>query len=517
MNHSRTRNYLAGLVSGYTVTLVTVAVGLWLTPFTLRFLDREEYGIFALSGDVLMWLNLLDLGITASLRMQAAQLTGCSDQERLNCLASTAFFTQLGVMLLMAMVGTGIVVAFPAFFNVRPDIQGQAMQMVGLMVLGTILNMGAQTFSALLVAHQQIHLDNLLRLTTIAIRIVLTVLLLMWGWKLLSLAVASVVAIGCTAVLLVARTMRSFPGLTIHIRLASWETLRLIGSLGFWFSLGGLASILSKSLDRTVAGKLVSLEAVTVMALTSRTYALAGGLLSQITDVARPGLGQLFGKKDLQGALTTYRHLFALSLGGAVVVSLALWAGNTSFVSWWVGGRNYGGWQVDLAFAANLMVQAYLLPHRATLSSALVVRPQTIIGLLEGALNLGLSIFLTLHFGIVGAVISTAIAALLTSMWYIPRLTANLFGLNYSSFMVAEVKKKIVLLLLLFPVAWFARDLGMRYGGLTGACMAIAITVLVGSLILWILVFDRNLKVKLQSIVSISFQNIMQYKVRNSK
>jgi hypothetical protein len=52
MNPSRTRNYLVGLVTGYLVTLVTVAVGLWLTPFTLRFLDREEYAILALSNDV---------------------------------------------------------------------------------------------------------------------------------------------------------------------------------------------------------------------------------------------------------------------------------------------------------------------------------------------------------------------------------------------------------------------------------------------------------------------------------
>lgn len=49
MNTSRTRNYLAGLLTGYAATLLTVAVGLWLTPFTLRFLDREEYAIIALS------------------------------------------------------------------------------------------------------------------------------------------------------------------------------------------------------------------------------------------------------------------------------------------------------------------------------------------------------------------------------------------------------------------------------------------------------------------------------------
>ena len=59
---SRTHNYVKGLTTGYAATFATIAVGLWLTPFTLRFLDREEYAIFALASDVLMWLGLLDIG-----------------------------------------------------------------------------------------------------------------------------------------------------------------------------------------------------------------------------------------------------------------------------------------------------------------------------------------------------------------------------------------------------------------------------------------------------------------------
>ena len=51
---SRTGNYLKGLASGYLATLATILVGLWLTPFTLRFLDREQYAIFTLASDVLM-------------------------------------------------------------------------------------------------------------------------------------------------------------------------------------------------------------------------------------------------------------------------------------------------------------------------------------------------------------------------------------------------------------------------------------------------------------------------------
>ena len=82
MQSSRTRKYLAGLLTGYVVTFLTVTIGLWMTPFTLRFLDREEYAIFILSGNILLWFFMLDLGTSAALRAQAAQLTGRPDQEQ---------------------------------------------------------------------------------------------------------------------------------------------------------------------------------------------------------------------------------------------------------------------------------------------------------------------------------------------------------------------------------------------------------------------------------------------------
>jgi O-antigen/teichoic acid export membrane protein len=64
---SRTHNYTKGLITGYAATFTTIAIGLWLTPFTLRFLDREEYAVFALASDLLMWMGLFDIGITAGL------------------------------------------------------------------------------------------------------------------------------------------------------------------------------------------------------------------------------------------------------------------------------------------------------------------------------------------------------------------------------------------------------------------------------------------------------------------
>jgi O-antigen/teichoic acid export membrane protein len=494
MGTSRTRNYLAGLVSGYTVTFVTVVVGLWLTPFVLRFLDREEYAIFALAGNVLMWLNLLDLGISAGLNVQAAQLTGRPDQERLNRLASTAFFTELVVVGLVLAAGAGLVLVFPSFFRVRPDLQTQAMAVVALLVVRSAIGLGMQTFSGLLVAHQQIHIDNLIRLGLVVIRTVLTVLLLLAGWRLLSLAVASIVAGLIIALLAIWRCYRLLPGLTIRYRLASWEALRSLGSLGIWFCLGGLAGIFIQSLDAVVAARLISLETVTTLVLTGKVYALSWGLLSQITNTARPALGQLLGQGKLEEAYRTYRHLFALSSGGAIVLALSLWAGNRIFVTWWVGPQNYGGEWLDLALALNLIVKSWVLPNQATLAASLVVRPTTISRIIEAGLNLGLAILLGMHFGLLGIVISTAIAGIITSCWCLPWLTARIFQKNFLHFIWDNTARLMVLFLPIIFLSYMAKYIGIYYSGLGGALLAMSLTFSVGIVILIFIVFDSTMR-----------------------
>jgi O-antigen/teichoic acid export membrane protein len=150
--HGRSRRYLAGVLTSYAVTGLTVGVSLWLTPFALRFLDREEYALFVFGNDLLTWLVLLDLGVTAGLSAQAAQLTGRPDPDALNRLASRTFFTQIALALVMLGAGAVLALAAPKLFNLRPELRGEATLVLLLLALGAAFNFATQTFSSLLVA-----------------------------------------------------------------------------------------------------------------------------------------------------------------------------------------------------------------------------------------------------------------------------------------------------------------------------------------------------------------------------
>jgi O-antigen/teichoic acid export membrane protein len=491
---SRTGNYAKGLVTGYAATLATILVGLWLTPFTLRFLDRQEYGVFALASDLLMWLGLLDIGITAGLNVQAAQLSGKPDTERLNRLASTAFFTQNLIVLVVLIVGGAMAVGFPHFFPVRQDLHRTTSALMAMLVLGSAIGFSTKTFSALLVANQQIHIDNLLRLALLAIRTVLTVVLLKKGWGLYSLAFASLAATLITSMMAVWRTYHLLSGLKIRRELASWDVFKGMGSLGVWFSLGGIAGIVISSLNRVVTAKLISVEMVTTLSLTGGVFALSGGLLDQITNTARPMLGQMLGQRKIVEAERIYRHLFRLSTGFAVIAAFSFWAGNEPFVTRWVGAQNFGGSMLSMALALNLIVNSWVLPNRAVLSSALVVRPQALSRIVEAVINLGLSVLLGYYIGLIGIVLATAIASILTSTWYLPLLTARLFGRSWFKFAREDALPILAVGACLVPIAWLTQVFGKHIGGFLGAGVGGGLTALAGFGLLWLIALDDALR-----------------------
>lgn len=494
---SRLKNYLAGVSTGSVRMLLHVLVGLFLTPFTLRYLDREEFAIFSLTLDVLTWLALLDIGITAGLRTQAARLNNLTETDKINRLASTAFFAQNIIVLFILVLGVGMAFAFPHFFPIRPDLQRDATLLMALSVLGVAVSIGSQTFSALLVANQQMHVDNLIGLLLIVIRTVLTVVLLKAGFGVFSLAVAHVASRTTTAILAAFRVYRLLPKLKIRYSNASWSDFKQIGGLGLWFSLGGIAGMAIHSMDTAITAKVVSVEAVTALVLTGRFYELTSGLVWLVSENARPMLGQMLGQNQINESFSAYRKLFAISTGLAVVAAFSVWAGNANFISKWVGHSNYAGAWVDLALAFTIIAGLWNMPNRVVLSANLAVRDQSLVRMLEGVVNVILSVVLGLKFGLIGVVAANFLAALVTSMWMMPLLTARMFSYSFGKFLWGDVAPAILLMVALFPVAYGARAAALSIPGFGGAIVGAAITCFFGLILVWFIMLDKGLRERL--------------------
>ena len=492
----RLRNYVAGLGTGSFRMILQVAVGLWLTPFILHYLDRQEFAIFTLSLEVLNWLTLLDVGITAGLRAQAARFNNHQEQDRTNRLASTAFYTQNIIVLVVLGIGFWLSLFFPHYFPIRAELQHEARIVMALCVLGVAVTVATQTFSALLVANQQMHVDNMIGVLLIVIRTVLIVVFLKLGFGLVSLAIAHVVARMTTAVLALFRVHRLLPGLRISFKLASWAEFRQMGSVGIWLSLAGLAGVAIDSLGNIVSAKVISMEAVTSLVLTSRLYELAGSFVWLLSETARPILGELLGQNKMDEGLIAYRYIFALSTGLATVAILAVWAGNACFISDWVGRGNYAGGRVDVAVAIATIIHLWVLPNNIVLAANLWVRRPCLVRVCEGAISLGLATWLGHRYGLFGVVGASVTAAFLTSFWLLPSFVSRMFDRSFWQFLVSDSARVFALVVCFIPIAFLARNIALDISGFPGAVAGACITSVAGGLLFWFVMLDKQLRAR---------------------
>ena len=498
---NRTKSYSLALLTVQANRVAGVVIGFWLTPLILRFLDQSEYGLYALAMCAASWLGVCDLGLSAGLQVELSRQWQIRGRLPLVQYVSSAFYGQLALACLIVVLAVGMGGVLPRVLELPVAFALDLQVLIVVLGASVAVVVASRTFGAALTAYRRAHIDHLIQFAVAVTRAGLTVWFLTAGLGLLSLAWAHLAGSVVGMLLAYGGSRTGISGFRLSPRQISWPAVRELTGLGFWFSVGGLGGLFILATDRAIAAKLVSLEAVAVLYLTSRLYHLAETLLGPIVNSARPGLGELLGQARQEEARRVYGAVDRAGVISACAAAIAVWAGNRAFVTAWVGEQYYGGWMLDAALGVALVANAWVLPKRALLSAAKVVRPQALSRLSEGLLNLLLSILLGRWLGLVGIVASTSLAAAASSCWYLHRLTKRVFGdqrLREPSLTAMRIALVCPLLLSIAVLGrWLATDLG----GYGGAGLAMVASGLGAAALLWTWAGNRELRSRLRKLI----------------
>lgn len=434
------RNYLKAIGSGYLKIILTVLVGLWMVPFTLKFLTNAEYGIFAIAGDILLWLGLFQLGTGASLSARAAHLLGQKNTKTLGELASTALVMQTVAAVFVVAVGGLIALNLDWLFPSSSPIRGLE-SIFFILVIGASIQIIAQVFNGLLAANKQIHIENYLGIVLFVMQTLITIVLLLMGLKLLALAIASVLSITIISIISYWRVRKWMPDINLNLNKFNIKHVKELFGNGVWFTVGGLAGILILNTDRFIIGRYISLEMVTAFVITGKLYFIADKMHGQIFNVIRPYFGQLHGVGKSNLILRIYESAFSASLLLSGLMASVIFILNKWFVVSWVGPSYYLGDFISFLFSINFILQSSVLPNRVLLSSTLFkVKSNATFRVFEGFFNLGLSVLFVIKFGLEGVLIASILGSILFSA-----LAMNILSRDYFFQFNEKISKSIYL------------------------------------------------------------------------
>jgi O-antigen/teichoic acid export membrane protein len=405
---------------------VKAGVSLVLTPILVHGLGRSIYGVWEMLGRLGSYMSATDGRPTEALRLVIAQHQNHPDEK----LKQRYIGASLAVWAIMlpVILGAGALLAFvlaPKLTKASPEMRGAVSLTVVTIVLTFILSSLAEVPESVLrgmnLGYRRMGLQSSLNI----VGGVCAALAVWGGLGIVGLGSAQIVRAAITGIVYWVLVKKFVPWFKA-IRPTRAQVKSLL-SMSVWLALGdGLAKILLAS-DVLVLGSVVAPAVVTTYALTSYAARTAIGIHVFTAGAAIPGLGGLMGKGEM-GRANKARHelllltwLFATIVGGSIL----LW--NHSFVSLWVGSRNYAGPWVDFLIVLACVQTMFIRIESYIIDATLQPKLRVIVAAVAAVLTITMSIVLTRAFGLIGLSIGIITGRLVQTVAY-PILVRRCLG-----------------------------------------------------------------------------------------
>lgn len=358
-------------LSGSAATMVLVAVqGLVLAPLYLYYLGPRLYGAWLATGEVLVWIQAMDLGLPVLLiqRIGAAHARG--DRRAVGEYFAAGLLTLLAVGAVLALVALVLAPRLPGWLHLDGPEAATLGACFALAAVFTAAVVPSNAIVALARGLQDTRLVSAASTASAAAGFGTTLALLVSGWGLWAAAAGVAARVTCvaagSAIFAVGHLRRDLRG-TFALRQGPLCEIVRVSPVT---TAGGIAYIGVNYGEMALLGILSRPELVAVYGLTRRPLDLVRAMADMLGSAVYGGFAHLVASPDRSRAAAVHREIAALRFAFAVAGATAYLAVGQSLVAVWVGPAQFGGVLLALAFATQMVVsgQAYLLNalYRAT-------------------------------------------------------------------------------------------------------------------------------------------------------
>lgn len=185
----------AGAALNYVIIGLNTLTGLLYTPYMLRCLGQNEYGLYSIVASVIAYLTLLDFGFGSAIVRYTAKIraTGTRRQEWELYGMFTSGYTMIGVIVTLA--GLALYFNVDRMFDrtMTPDDLHQARIMMGLMVANLAVTFPLSVFGSVITAYEKFVFQRTVTILRIILSTVVMIAVLAMGYKAVALVVVQTV------------------------------------------------------------------------------------------------------------------------------------------------------------------------------------------------------------------------------------------------------------------------------------------------------------------------------------
>lgn len=416
---------IRNVISNWGGYVFSMLIAFFLSPFVVHHLGDSGYGIWVLLISLTGYLGLLDLGVRSAVTRYLAKFHSEGNHEEAGRTASSALQIFTGAGILAVLISTGVAWFALDYFHIPPAYQTTAKIVLPLAGLSVAVSLIGGVFGGILAGLHRFDLVNAIQIGGSGLRAAATVVALKIGGGLATLALIQLIFALVSIAASYWLSFRLYPQL--HLRWTRFDSgsLRMIFSFSFYAFVLQITSYLILYSDSVVIAAFLPVAFVTFFSIAGNLIQNARALISGISQTMTPLASRLEAEGNLQ-------ELQRVTLKGAcysttliLPVTLTFLIRGKTFIGLWMGAE-YAEPSGQVLWALSLtLIPAGLQVVWAVLFGIGKHKALVPVSLIEGFLNLGLSILLVQKMGIVGVAWGTTLPNLLSALifwpWYVKR------------------------------------------------------------------------------------------------
>lgn len=434
--------------------LVHATVAFFLSPFILHRLGDAAFSVWILVFALTGYFGLLDLGIRSAIVKYIAKFTALHDSEQLSryLSTSTAFYTAIAVLISLAT--TAGFFYLHLLFRIPAETLASARMLLLLSGGGIAITFPLTVFVGVLEGLQKFAWLQLSQIGITLLRAVLIVVALMSGGGLLAIGTVTVATNVLSYLIFTCIALCALP-VRLSMQHIEWGAFREMAGYGvFAFAILAAEKLRFQS-DAMVIGALVSATAITSFSIAARLVEYSSYAVRSMSQIFMPMSSQFHAAGDWARLRRTFVAGNRASAFIIFPLCIALVVMGKSIIEAWVGVRYVASYSIlvllivprtlYLAQSTSIRILLGMGRHRV-LASVL---------LLEGGVNLLLSLLLARRFGVIGVAWGTAIPLACTSLFFLPQHLCHVLDMPLRRFLNRAYRLPLVLGAFQAAVLWF--------------------------------------------------------------
>lgn len=282
------------------VALISNAViAFFLTRFFLAKLGQDRYGVWLLiGGSILHYGPLLNMGLNSAVNRYIPVYLAKNDNQGIQRVINTTLLFYLVLALLLGGVSIVLHYNIGSWFTIKPELVPTAAALILVVGFSCALAMPLQLYSAVLSGLQRYDIINLAMLTTLLLRTVLLVVLLSWGYGLLTLGITFGLSEITMRALQFVSVKKLLPQASLSLAYTDFGLLREMLSYGLNTFLYATGAIVIYQASNIVIGIFMGTAEISQFFIASAGILLLSHFLEAFTAAIKPAVSELDARDD---------------------------------------------------------------------------------------------------------------------------------------------------------------------------------------------------------------------------